>query len=183
MCFSECFPGLRSRTILGGVGYLTTLRVGVEFFCPTPDVQLDHFLHHPPKFGIPAEMVQFPLKPLLKQISCCPPRFPPSLTAKFHPLYVKELESENLEKSELGVGNFAKSESGVGNFGKVGVGVGYFTSDLAILVVLVIKGFSIDIHIRIHYHFSTLFSECWLVAPTVASVLPSAKVSHPGSNL
>jgi len=36
-------------------------------FCPTPDVQLDHFLHHPPKLGIPFEMVQFLLKLLLKQ--------------------------------------------------------------------------------------------------------------------
>ena len=26
-----------------GVGFLTTVGVGVGFFCPTPDVQLDHF--------------------------------------------------------------------------------------------------------------------------------------------
>jgi len=32
------------------------------------DVQLDHFLHHTPKLGIPVEMVQFILKLLLKQI-------------------------------------------------------------------------------------------------------------------
>jgi len=50
---------------LGGVGFLTTL--GVEFFCPTPDVQSDHFLHHTPKFGILVEMVEFLLKLLLKQ--------------------------------------------------------------------------------------------------------------------
>jgi len=42
-------PGLRSRSrkesFLGGVGvrFLTTLEVGGGFFCPTPDVQLDHF--------------------------------------------------------------------------------------------------------------------------------------------
>jgi len=30
-----------------------------RIFCPTPDVQLDHFLHHTPKLGIPVEMVQF----------------------------------------------------------------------------------------------------------------------------
>jgi len=54
---------------LGGVGFLTTLGVGVGFFCltPTPDVQLDHFLHHTLKLGIPVEMVQFLLKLLLKQ--------------------------------------------------------------------------------------------------------------------
>ena len=40
-----------------------------RIFCPipTPDVQLDHFLHHTPKLGIPVEMVQFLLKLLLKQ--------------------------------------------------------------------------------------------------------------------
>jgi len=47
---------------LGGVGFLTTLGVAVGFFCPTPDVQLNHFLHHTPKLGIPVEMVQFLLK-------------------------------------------------------------------------------------------------------------------------
>ena len=40
---------VRSRRFLGGVGvrFLTTLRVGVEFFCPTPtpDVQLDCFFY------------------------------------------------------------------------------------------------------------------------------------------
>ena len=43
------------------------IRVG--FFCPTPtpDFQLDHFLHHTPKLGIPVEMVQFVLKLLSKQ--------------------------------------------------------------------------------------------------------------------
>jgi len=33
--------------------------VGVGFFCPTPEVQLDHFLHHTPKLGIRVEMAQF----------------------------------------------------------------------------------------------------------------------------
>jgi len=49
-----------------GVGFLTTLGVGVGvgFSCPTatPDVQLDHFLHHTLKLGIPVEMIQFLLK-------------------------------------------------------------------------------------------------------------------------
>ena len=55
------------RRFLGGVGFLTTLGVGVGLFSPTPDVQLDHFLHHTPKLGTPVEMVQFLLKLLLKQ--------------------------------------------------------------------------------------------------------------------
>jgi len=40
-----------------------------QIFCPTPtpEVQLDHFLHHTPKLGSPVEMVQFLLKLLLKQ--------------------------------------------------------------------------------------------------------------------
>jgi len=40
---------------LGGdvVGFLTTLGVGIGFFCPTPDVQMDHFLDHTSKLGIP----------------------------------------------------------------------------------------------------------------------------------
>jgi len=37
-------------------------------------------------------VVQFLLKLLLKQISCCAPRFPLILRAKFHSLYVKESE-------------------------------------------------------------------------------------------
>jgi len=96
---------------LGGVGFLTTpgVEVVVGFFCPTPDIELDHFLHHTPKFGIPVEMVKFLSKLLLKQISCRAPRFPLILTAKLPSLYVKESE--------------------LGNFGKVGVGFGYFTFD------------------------------------------------------
>jgi len=62
------------------------------------------FLHHTPKLRIPVEIVQFLLKLLLKQISCCAPRFPLILTAKLNSFYVKE--------------------SGVGNFGKVRVGIG-----------------------------------------------------------
>jgi len=79
-----------------GVGFLTTLGVRVRFFCPTPtlEVQLDHFLHHILKLVIPVEIVQFLLKLLLKQISCCAPRFQLILTAKFHSRYAKEPESE-----------------------------------------------------------------------------------------
>jgi len=65
-------PGLRSwsqsRWFLGGVGFgfLTILGVRVRFFCPTPDVQLDHFLHHPLELGIPVQMVHILLKLLLR---------------------------------------------------------------------------------------------------------------------
>jgi len=83
---------------LGEVGFLTTLEV--RFFCPTPDVQLDHFLHHTPKMGIRGEMIQFPLQFVETKISCCAPRLPLILTAKFHSLCVKESESKILERSE-----------------------------------------------------------------------------------
>jgi len=92
-------PFLRSRRFLGGVGvgFLTALGVRVRFFCPTTDVRLDHFVHYTLELGIPVEMVQFLLKLLLKQISCCVPRFPLILTVKFHSIYVKESESDILE--------------------------------------------------------------------------------------
>jgi len=57
----------REPEFLGAVGFLTTWGVGIGFFCPTPTVQLDHFLHHTPKLGIPVQMVQFLLKLLLNQ--------------------------------------------------------------------------------------------------------------------
>jgi len=83
-----------------------------RIFCPTPtpDVQLDNFLHHTPKLGIPV-IIYF----VETEISCCLPLFPLILTYQFHSLYVKESESEILERSESRVG------------------VGYFTSDSATL--------------------------------------------------
>jgi len=71
-----------SRRCLGGdgVGFPTTLGVGVEFFCPAPEVELNHILHHTLKLGIPVEIVQFVLKLLLKQNSCYVPRFPLSVS-------------------------------------------------------------------------------------------------------
>jgi len=44
-----------------GGGFLTTLGVGGGFFCPTPvpDVQLDHFLNHTLKLGIPVKWYNF----------------------------------------------------------------------------------------------------------------------------
>jgi len=60
-------------------------------FCPTPtpDVQLDHFLHHTLKLGIPVETVEFLLKLLLKQISYCATLFPLILAANFIPLMLR----------------------------------------------------------------------------------------------
>ena len=115
--------GLRSGRFLGGfgVGFLTTLGVGVGFLCPTSEVHLDTILQHTPKLGISVEIVQFLLRFLLKQRLLAvyhdfhwllvATKF---LTAKLHSLYVKAL--------------------GVGNFGNVGVGVEQFNSDSATLV-------------------------------------------------
>ena len=99
---------VRSRRVLGGVG--------VGFFCPTPTpvAQLDHFLHHTPKMGIPVEMVQFLLKLLLKQsFFAVWPWFPLILTAKFHSLYVKESGVRVWNFGKIIVGNFGKSESSI----------------------------------------------------------------------
>jgi len=59
--FSQDCRVVRSQRFLGGirVRFLTKLRVRVGFFCPTPDVQWDHFLNHTPKLGIPDEMLQY----------------------------------------------------------------------------------------------------------------------------
>jgi len=55
---------VRSRSFLGGVGFLTTL--GVVYFVRPRMSKWIIFLHHTPKLGIPVEMVQFLLKLLLK---------------------------------------------------------------------------------------------------------------------
>jgi len=70
---------------------------GIGFLCPTLEVQLNHFLHRTANLRILVEMVQFLLKLLLKQISCCETRFPLILTVKFHSLYAEESESKILE--------------------------------------------------------------------------------------
>jgi len=72
-----CGVGIvRSRMFLGEVGFLATLGVGVGFFCPTPNAQVDHFLHHTPKMGILGKMIQFLLQFVETKISCCAPQFP-----------------------------------------------------------------------------------------------------------
>jgi len=69
------------------------------------------------KLGIPVKMVQFLLKLLLKQISCCAPRFPLILTAKFHSFNVKGSESEiwkgRCGESEILQGSELESKSDI----------------------------------------------------------------------
>ena len=118
-CRQACGVGagigvVRSRSFFGWSWSRIPNNTGSRsrIFCPTPtpDVQLDHFLHHILKLRIPVEMVRFLLKLLLKEISCCASRFPLILTAKFHSLYVKESETEILERPESRVG-YSSSDS------------------------------------------------------------------------
>jgi len=83
---------------LGGVGFLTTLGVGVGYFSPTPEVRLNNFL-----CLLIIEMVQFLFKLLLKQIFLVAYHdfhlvlvATKLLTAKFHSLYVEESVSNIL---------------------------------------------------------------------------------------
>jgi len=58
-----------SRRFLGGVGFLTTLGIGVVFYVRLWLQKSNWiiFLHRAPNLGIPVEMVQFLMKLLLKQ--------------------------------------------------------------------------------------------------------------------
>ena len=60
-CCKQGYEAVRSRRFWGGVG--------VGLFCPTltPEVQLDHFLHHTSKLGAAVAMAQFLVKLLLEQ--------------------------------------------------------------------------------------------------------------------
>ena len=62
-CGHVLHQGCRAGAVRSRIPNNTRSRI----FCPTPNVQLDHFLHQTPKLGIPVEMVQFLLKLLLKQ--------------------------------------------------------------------------------------------------------------------
>jgi len=64
---AESQPSRKDSEGFGRIRIPNNAGVGVGFFCLTPDVQLDHFLHHTPKLRIPVEIVQFLLKVLLKQ--------------------------------------------------------------------------------------------------------------------
>ena len=120
----------RSRSFLHGVGivFLRWVGVGLFFPTPTPEVQLNHFIHCA---SVPVEMVRFLLKFLLKlRILAVYHDFhwllvaTKLLTAKLHSCYAKE--------SKSGVGGGV----GIGNFGKVGVGVGleHFSSESSTLL-------------------------------------------------
>jgi len=103
-----CGAGVvRSRRCLCGVEFLTTL--GVGFF-----VRLRLRMSNWIIFYITAPSWEFLLKWynffwnfVESEISCCVPRFPLILTAKFHSLYVKE------SGWGVGVGNFGKTESDI----------------------------------------------------------------------
>jgi len=66
--FEAGFRSRRESEVFGWSRIPNSTRSRSRIFCPTPDVQLDHFLHRTPKLGIPVEMVKFLLKLLLKQI-------------------------------------------------------------------------------------------------------------------
>jgi len=55
-----------------------------RIFLSDSGCSIGSFLHHTLRLGVPVEMVQL----LLKQVSCCAPRFPLIVIAKFHSLYV-----------------------------------------------------------------------------------------------
>jgi len=94
---SRSQAGLRNRRFLAGVGvgFLKTMGVGFRCCCPTPDVQLDYFLHHTPKFLL--KWYNFFWNYCWNRISCSAPRFQSTLTARFHSLYVKDSESDILK--------------------------------------------------------------------------------------
>jgi len=83
------------------------------------------------------------------------------LTAKFHSLYVKESESENLERSGVGVGNFGKSESGVE--------VRYFTYDSATLIETLTE--DLNSHVPARCQPKVIFFEIGLAATLRARML------------
>jgi len=58
----------RNRRRFGGVGFLTTLGVGVGYFANSDSGHpIGSLLHHTPKLGIPVESVQLLMKLLLNQ--------------------------------------------------------------------------------------------------------------------
>ena len=83
-CFEKCYilPGLRNRSRSRSQSRCRSrkesevfgwCRSGIFYPTPTPKVQLNHFLHHTPKLGIPVEVVQFLLTLVETEISCCAP--------------------------------------------------------------------------------------------------------------
>ena len=132
LCFIKAImlaPRLRSRRLLGGVGFGFLRSVGyfyirLGYFYPTPTVQLNHFNHYTPKLGILTRAcwygtVSFEMF-MQTEIYCCVPRFP--LVASCY----KIVNSQTSFMLCYGVG--------VGHFGKVGIGVGHFNSNSVTLV-------------------------------------------------
>ena len=78
-----------------------------QIFCPTPEVQMNHFLHHTPKLGIPIECYYFFWNFYWNRSLAVYHYFhwllvaTKFLTAKLHSRYVKELVSEILERSDI----------------------------------------------------------------------------------
>ena len=100
-----CIKSRGSKSeVLGGVGFLTTrifLSHRSRIFLSDSKCPIGSFLHHTPKLGIPVEMVQFLLKPLLKQRFFavhhgCHWFWQPN----FIPFMLRSLESEISERSE-----------------------------------------------------------------------------------
>jgi len=106
--------GLRSRSrkeseVFGWSRIPNNTRSWSRIFCPAPDVQMDHFLHHTPKLVIPVEVVQFLLKLWLKQrFLAVYHDFHWSSQPIFHSLYVKE--SEILGRSEWDILEWLESD-------------------------------------------------------------------------
>jgi len=108
-------PGLRSRKVSEVYGWIRSRipnKTGSRsrLFCPTPDLRLDHFLDHT-SIGNFCWNGTISFKNFVEtEISCCVPRFPLILTAKFHSLYVKESGVEVGNFGKVGIGTFVKSD-------------------------------------------------------------------------
>ena len=115
---------VRSRSFLGGVGFLTTWESDffVRLWLRMSNWVIFYITHLIWEFLF--KWYNFFWNFVETEVSCCAPRFPLILTAKFHSLYVKESEPG------VGVGNKKRSRSQ--KFWNVGVR--YFTSDSTTLV-------------------------------------------------
>ena len=89
-------------------------------------------LHDTPKLGIPVESVQFLMKLVETENSCCAPRFPLSVSC----YEILGRQTSFTLCYGVGGGNFEKVGVGGGNFGKVGVAVRHFTSDSTTLYTI-----------------------------------------------
>ena len=105
---TQLLRGLRNRRFLDRVGFLTTL--GVGFIYLTPELQLNHFLHHtlPNSCLLKNDTISFETF-METENSCCVPRFP--LIASCYRIvdsqtsftFLQSRESEILERSVSGI--------------------------------------------------------------------------------